>query len=160
MLKVSGSLALWAWLSVPALCLFLSACLQVPVFLSGSTCLVLVPKFPWLVEWWSGANAMWVVLLLWSALSLWLASGLQVVRWWLGLGRWFSTSEARSWWGEKGQLGCWETTIHLSFALYSSSGPFSHAPNGDRKTISKTYTVPSEFRRGLTNPDPIGSGNE
>src|ERR1700679_101495 len=38
MLKVSGSLALWTWLSVLALCCCcLSVCLQVPVLLSGST---------------------------------------------------------------------------------------------------------------------------
>jgi hypothetical protein len=55
-----GSYAQGLWLSgslsVPAL--FLSACLQVPVLPSGSTCLVLVPRFPWLVGWWGGANAM------------------------------------------------------------------------------------------------------
>ena len=49
MLKVSGSLALWTWLSVPALNLLLSVCLQVPVLLSGST-LVLDPWLPWLVR--------------------------------------------------------------------------------------------------------------
>src|SRR5882762_3930366 len=49
MLKVSGTLALW--LSVPALYLLLSVCLQVPVLLSGST-LVLDPWLPcsWLVR--------------------------------------------------------------------------------------------------------------
>jgi len=48
MLKVSGTLALWTWLSVLALYLylFLSVCLQVPVLLSGFT-LVLDP---WLVR--------------------------------------------------------------------------------------------------------------
>jgi hypothetical protein len=50
MLKVSGSLALWTWLSVLALyLLLLSVCLQVPVLLSGST-LVLDPWLPWLVR--------------------------------------------------------------------------------------------------------------
>jgi len=44
------ALALWSWLSVLALCLLLSVCLQVPVLPSGST-LVLVPWFPWLVKW-------------------------------------------------------------------------------------------------------------
>jgi len=50
MLKVSGTLALWTWLSVLALYLLLSVCLQVPVLLSGST-LVLDPWLPcsWLV---------------------------------------------------------------------------------------------------------------
>ena len=45
MLKVSGSLALWTCLSVLALYLLLSVCLQVPVLLSGST-LVLDPWLP------------------------------------------------------------------------------------------------------------------
>jgi hypothetical protein len=49
MLKVSGSLALWTCLSVLALYLLLSVCLQVPVLLSGST-LVLDPWLPWLVR--------------------------------------------------------------------------------------------------------------
>src|SRR5882762_4028272 len=49
MLKVSGSLALWTWLSVLALYLLLSVCLQVPLLLSGST-LVLDPWLPWLVR--------------------------------------------------------------------------------------------------------------
>jgi hypothetical protein len=52
MLKVSGSLALWTWLSVLALYPLLSVCLQIPVLLSGST-LVLdlwLPWFPWLVR--------------------------------------------------------------------------------------------------------------
>ncbi|KIM85919.1 hypothetical protein PILCRDRAFT_816491 [Piloderma croceum F 1598] len=50
MLKVSGSLALWIWLSVLALyLLLLSVCLQVPVLLSGST-LVLDPWLSWLVR--------------------------------------------------------------------------------------------------------------
>jgi len=49
MLKVSGSLALWTWLSVLALYLLLPVCLQVPVLLSGST-LVLDPWLPWLVR--------------------------------------------------------------------------------------------------------------
>ena len=49
MLKVSGSLALWTWLSVPALFLLLSVCLRVPVLLSGST-LVLDPLLHWLVR--------------------------------------------------------------------------------------------------------------
>ena len=39
-----GSLSLaWLWLCGPALCLFLTVCLQLP---SGSICLVLVPWFP------------------------------------------------------------------------------------------------------------------
>ena len=45
----SRSLALWTWLSVPALNLLLSVCLQVPVLLSRST-LVLDPWLPWLVR--------------------------------------------------------------------------------------------------------------
>ena len=49
MLKVSGSLALWTWLSVLALYLLLSVCLQVSVLLSGST-LVLDPWLLWLVR--------------------------------------------------------------------------------------------------------------
>src|SRR5882762_5242786 len=51
MLKVSGTLALWTWLSFLALYLLLSVCLQVPVLLSGST-LVLDPWLPcsWLVR--------------------------------------------------------------------------------------------------------------
>src|SRR5882762_5244343 len=51
MLKVSGTLALWTWLSVLALYLLLSVCLQVLVLLSGST-LVLDPWLPcsWLVR--------------------------------------------------------------------------------------------------------------
>ena len=49
MLKVSGSLALWTWLSVLALYLLLSVCLQVSVLLSGST-LVLDPWLSWLVR--------------------------------------------------------------------------------------------------------------
>src|SRR5882762_6619074 len=36
MLKVTGTLALWTWLSVLALYLLLSVCLQVPVLLSCS----------------------------------------------------------------------------------------------------------------------------
>ena len=49
MLKVSGSLALWIWLSVLALYLLLSVCLQVPVLFSGFT-LVLYPWLSWLVR--------------------------------------------------------------------------------------------------------------
>ena len=49
MLKVSGSLSLWTWLSVLALYLLLSVCLQVPVLFHGFT-LVLDPWIPWLVR--------------------------------------------------------------------------------------------------------------
>ena len=45
----SRSLALWTWLSVLALYLLLSVCLQLPVLLSGST-LALDPWLPWLVR--------------------------------------------------------------------------------------------------------------
>ena len=45
----SRSLALWTWLSVLALYLLLSVCLQVPVLFHGFT-LVLDPWIPWLVR--------------------------------------------------------------------------------------------------------------
>ena len=49
-LLVSGSLALWTWLSVLALyLLLLSVCLEASVLLSGTT-LVLDPWLPWLVR--------------------------------------------------------------------------------------------------------------
>ena len=54
MLKVSGSLALWTWLSVPTLYLLLFVCLQVPVLLSGST---LIPNSCWLELW---NSVLWV----------------------------------------------------------------------------------------------------
>jgi hypothetical protein len=64
---ISGSLALWIWLSALALYLLLFVCLQVPVLLSGSV--VLDPWLPWLVRvveqhvegcywWWGGGGGL------------------------------------------------------------------------------------------------------
>jgi len=43
---------------------------------------------------------------------------------------------------ENRQLGCWGFNDHLSFALYSSSGLFSHTPNGDWRPHLLTHIIP------------------
>ena len=63
------------------------------------------------------------------------------------------------WVGENRQLGCWGSNDQPEFRFYSSSGLFSHTPNGGIKTISDdSHAFRSDSESDLTNSrsDRIG----